>query len=135
MLSALDYLLKHEWSMGNGQCPDCGGVPESWFPHPCHPTADTLGHKEDCPLAASIKELGGVPLYLGASKLEGEYMFAYPLEGGGNKCFRMVPKGTPGYETMWGLVGKGTAEKLAQAVEDDLMATYPHLKAILDSKC
>ena len=136
MSSALDYLLSKEWSMGNGQCPECGGVPESWFPHPCHTTADTLGHKEDCCLAAGIKELGGSPLYLGESKLEGEYVFAFPLEGKGNKCFRMVPKGTPGYETFGGMVMKGVAKSLANAVVEDLLRTLPEeTKAILDGQC
>jgi len=31
----LEYLLKREWSMGNGQCPNCCGVPEGWLGHPC----------------------------------------------------------------------------------------------------
>lgn len=67
-MSALDYLLKQEWSMGNGQCPECCGVPESWHGHPLHMTPDTIGHQKKCKLAASIKELGGTPLMIGDFK-------------------------------------------------------------------
>lgn len=63
----LDYLLKKEWSDGNGQCPECCGVPERWPPHPLFLTPETLGHKPDCDLAQSIEEVGGEPLYLGQS--------------------------------------------------------------------
>jgi hypothetical protein len=72
-MTALDYLLAHEWSMGNGQCPECHGVHAGWYPHPCHMTPDTIGHKLDCPLAASILDVGGKPLFLGAFKDSKQY--------------------------------------------------------------
>jgi len=64
----LDYLLKQEWSMGCGQCPECCGKPESWFGNIHCLTADTIGHKKDCGLAEAIKELGGNPLMMGDYK-------------------------------------------------------------------
>jgi hypothetical protein len=45
--------------MGNGQCPDCHGAPNSWLGHPRYPTRDLIGHRRDCPSAAAIRELGG----------------------------------------------------------------------------
>jgi len=64
-MSAVKYLKDKEWSMGNGQCPECCGVPESWYGHPCHLKAETIGHKADCPLAASLRDLGDTPLMIG----------------------------------------------------------------------
>lgn len=51
------YLLKEEWSMGNGQCPACHQIPRIWRGHPSY----LVGHKADCGLAAAITELGGEP--------------------------------------------------------------------------
>jgi len=98
--SALKYLLAKEWSMGNGQCPECEGVHEGWFPHPLHATADTLGHKNSCKLAASIAELGGTPLFVGQSKPKGEYRFGLrDVPPGKNgtlaECFCMIPASEP----------------------------------------
>lgn len=61
----LSELLRTEWSMGNGQCPECYGCPESWFGHPLHKTSDTIGHETDCAMAKAIIQLGGKPLMLG----------------------------------------------------------------------
>jgi len=57
-------LLRLEWSMGNGQCPECCGVHQGWLGHPCHPTQDTIGHEAECPLADAIRQLGGSPLMM-----------------------------------------------------------------------
>lgn len=99
-MEALEYLLKKEWSMGNGQCPECGGVPESWFPHPLHATPDTLGHERNCPLAAGITDIGGTPLYLGESKLTGEYRWGLvdltpETDNLFGSAFRMLPADEP----------------------------------------
>lgn len=72
-MSSLKYLLKREWSMGNGQCPDCYGVPESWHGHPLHKEANTIGHTDKCALAAAIADAGGKPLYIGDFKTEVEW--------------------------------------------------------------
>lgn len=64
-MSCLNYLKKLEWSMGNGQCPECCGVPPSWYGHPCHRTYGSIGHHKGCKLAASLKELGDSPLMMG----------------------------------------------------------------------
>ena len=117
--------------MGNGQCPECCGVPESWFPHPCHPTPETLGHELDCPLAAAIKEAGGNPLYLGQSKLLGEYVFAVPMDAKGNPFYRMVPKGTPGFKTMGEAMAphfEKLAKDLARAIDDDISKRAPFMR-------
>lgn len=64
-MSALDYLRKKEWSMGNGQCPECCGVHEGWLGHPLYLTDEGIGHKTECDLAAAIKSAGGEPLMIG----------------------------------------------------------------------
>lgn len=51
--------------MGNGQCPDCYGVPKNWLGHPLHPTPESIGHGHNCPLAACLEEVGEPPLYEG----------------------------------------------------------------------
>lgn len=55
------YLQKLEWSMGNGQCPECCGVPKGWrLTEP-----EDMGHKADCNLAAALRDLGDTPLMIG----------------------------------------------------------------------
>ena len=71
-MSALDFLRKDEWSMGNGQCPDCHGVPEKWFGHPLFLTADLIGHHPDRKMALAIQELGGEALIIGDFKSDVE---------------------------------------------------------------
>lgn len=73
MSKAIDYLRSKEWSMGNGQCPECHGTHEGWFPHPCYMTPDTIGHKTDCPLANAIKDGGGRVLFIGDFKSDKKY--------------------------------------------------------------
>lgn len=70
---ALKFLLKKEWSMGNGQCPECFGVSRDWLGHPNYLTSHQLGHKHNCDLAAAIVELGGKPLYVGQYKSKKRY--------------------------------------------------------------
>lgn len=64
-MTALEYLKSKEWSMGNGQCPDCYGAHKGWHGHPAFLQAASIGHEPDCPLAAAITELGGEPLMMG----------------------------------------------------------------------
>ena len=64
-MNAREYLRKREWSMGNGQCPECCGVSPDWLGHPLHLDSSTIGHKPACPLAASLASLGAHPLMLG----------------------------------------------------------------------
>lgn len=61
----LEYLRSREWSFGNGQCPECLGVPASWHGHPCHLEAATIGHKHDCRLAKILADAGDQPLMQG----------------------------------------------------------------------
>jgi len=77
MKTTIEYFFKREWSMGNGQCPDCCGSPPDWIGHPCHPTAKTIGHEKDCPLAACLKELGDKPIFIGEFNgyAEGDIMY------------------------------------------------------------
>lgn len=70
MNKSTEYLKKHEWSMGNGQCPECCGVPASWHGHPCHMTAETIGHEADCSLAAALRDAGETPLMKGSASSE-----------------------------------------------------------------
>lgn len=73
MNDTIQYLKNREWSMGNGQCPECCGCPESWLGHPCHLDSKSLGHKKDCILAKMMEEHGLSPLYIGDSKLTDEH--------------------------------------------------------------
>lgn len=66
-VSATDEIK--EWSMGNGQCPKCYGVPESWLGHPLFLESGRLGHKKEYSLAARMNKLGLDPLYIGESIL------------------------------------------------------------------
>jgi hypothetical protein len=52
------YLKSKEWSLGNGQCPECyGNKPRhKWW-------TDTVGHKRDCVLAKSLEEIKIKPVY------------------------------------------------------------------------
>ena len=67
------YLKKQEWSMGNGQCPNCCGVPESWHGHPCHMTAETIGHEPGCLLAKALRAIGERPLMKGKFKSDAQF--------------------------------------------------------------
>lgn len=66
MSAALSYLQRKEWSMGNGQCPDCYGVSPKWLGHPLYMTADSIGHKQGCPLATVIASLSATPVMIGS---------------------------------------------------------------------
>lgn len=72
MLS-LKYLKNKEWSMGNGQCPECHGVSQEWLGHPLHLNSKNIGHKSDCLLANSLKELGDSPIFIGDYISKDEY--------------------------------------------------------------
>lgn len=72
MSAAYEFLRKDEWTMGNGQCPDCfGKAPGKWYrapggfrpAHPLAPTPGHEGHAPGCPRAAAIVELGGDVVY------------------------------------------------------------------------
>ena len=81
MQKATKYLKKREWSMGNGQCPDCEGVPASWHGHPLHMKAGSIGHKKGCALAAALRELGETPLMQGKFTSAVEYEHYISDEG------------------------------------------------------
>ena len=65
-----NYLKSKEWSTGNGQCPECCGVPPSWYGHPLHRTTDSIGHEPSCKLAGAISEAGGSVLFVGSYQAE-----------------------------------------------------------------
>lgn len=64
---ALNYLKSIEYSMGNGQCPECYGVPPSWHGHPCHLTPQSIGHKANCSIAQAIISSGGDVIFKNSS--------------------------------------------------------------------
>jgi hypothetical protein len=72
-MTAREYLERREWSMGNGQCPDCYGVPPDWLGHPLHLDASSIGHEPDCDLAAALKDDGATPVMRGEFKSEKVY--------------------------------------------------------------
>ena len=61
MSAALAFLLKDEWTMGNGQCHTCRGLGETF----CYGPNEEAhwGHLPACELAVAIKALGGNPFY------------------------------------------------------------------------
>jgi hypothetical protein len=63
-LTPTDYLRQKEWSAGNGQCPECWGVPPDWL-GPGHPP-QSIGHEKDCPLGKAIESLGGAVIFKGS---------------------------------------------------------------------
>lgn len=77
-LSTASYLRSKEWSMGNGQCPECFGVPASWHGHPLFLTADTIGHEAGCTLAAALRDAGETPLMIGGLSIDIEYEVCWP---------------------------------------------------------
>lgn len=92
--AAITYLRAREWSMGHlhphGQCPECYGVSQSWFGHPCHLTPDTIGHVAGCPLAEALVALGEKPLMVGEFRSPVRYE-TYSNEHG-ILCTRIVGK-------------------------------------------
>ena len=60
MRNTVEYLRNREWSMGNGQCPECCGHPLEWIGHPCCSGAylEKLGHTDECPWAKMLEEVG-----------------------------------------------------------------------------
>lgn len=81
MHEAAKYLKKREWSMGNGQCPDCCGVPASWYGHPLHMKTNSIGHEAACTLAAALRGLGESPLMKGDFTSAVEYEHYISDEG------------------------------------------------------
>ena len=85
MKKVKEYLRGREYGMGNGQCPECCGVPPEWHGHPLHRTPDTIGHEPNCPLAAAIIACGEtvifkntlVDLPLGPRYREGGVLYKY----------------------------------------------------------
>ncbi len=58
--TAIKYLRGKEWSMGNGQCPECYGLSSklrSYYP------SRLAGHHPQCLLAVALEELGDKPLF------------------------------------------------------------------------
>jgi len=96
-IKTIKYLKEREWSMGNGQCPECCGVPESWHGHPCFLTTENIGHEHNCKLAEALKELGENPLMKGdfVSDVEFENYFT---ESGFFSTRKKTAEGCPKYK-------------------------------------
>ena len=73
MSEIINFLVKREWSMGNGQCPECYGVPPSWHGHPSYNTSENIGHKAECIQAKMMCEVGLIPLIIGDYKSDVVY--------------------------------------------------------------
>lgn len=113
MSDAATYLRKREWSMGNGQCPDCHGVPASWHGHPCHMTAESIGHEKKCDLAAALVALGEKPLMKGEFTSDVEYEH-YISEIGIYGTRPKTANGCPRY--------RSATEKMQQAWREAILA-------------
>lgn len=96
---AIKYLLKKEWSMGNGQCPECYGVPASWHGHPLHLSGETIGHKAGCTLAEALRVLGQTPLMIGDFKTD-VVCESYITDGGFYSTRPKTPDGCPKIRAM-----------------------------------
>ena len=92
--SAVKYLLSKEWSMGNGQCPECFGVPASWHGHSLYLTGADIGHERNCSLAKSLAELGKTPLMKGDYKNKIVYE-NYITDSGFHSTRLKTPDGCP----------------------------------------
>lgn len=77
----MGYLRDIEWSMGNGQCPSCHGVPPEWHGHPLHMEASSIGHELDCALAKELAGAGEKPLMIGDFKSDVVYERCITKEG------------------------------------------------------
>lgn len=96
MLS-VPYWRDKEWSMGNGQCPECCGVPESWFGQPLHLNPESIGHNKDCPLAEVLFALGEAPVMQGSFKSDKK--FEWCMNDAGIIGIReATPEGCPRYK-------------------------------------
>ena len=61
MGDTVEFLRRREWSMGNGQCPECHGAPLEWVGHPCYAGQDgpsKFGHTAECPWAQMLEDAG-----------------------------------------------------------------------------
>ena len=58
----MSYLTEQEWSMGNGQCPECCGIGVGFH---MQDHSSRIGHKKGCKLAKQLKEIGGKPMMIG----------------------------------------------------------------------
>ena len=113
MDKATKYLKKRELSMGNGQCPDCCGVPESWHGHPCHMTVETIGHEPGCLLAKALRAMGERPLMKGKFKSEARFE-SYISDEGFYGTRPKTAEGCPRY--------RAQAEKMQQAFDAAVFA-------------
>ncbi len=69
MKSYVSRLREKEWSMGNGQCPACGGLGPGFY-HKENPkfigrTVSDIGHSKFCLFARMMKDYGMNPVMLG----------------------------------------------------------------------
>ena len=61
-------IRKKEWSMGNGQCPECCGLEAGFNGHLGSYNPFDCGHSKDCSIANSLTLLGEDVLYTKPSK-------------------------------------------------------------------
>lgn len=64
----LSNLQRHEWTMGNGQCRECCGVPPKWYGYSCYMEKERIGHSLNCSVGFNIRELGGITWFKGEFK-------------------------------------------------------------------
>ena len=65
MSKAVEILKDKEWSMGNGQCPECYGLHKGWVEGDNIYLFKNVGHRENCGRANAIRELGGDVYFVG----------------------------------------------------------------------
>jgi hypothetical protein len=68
MKSYVTRLREKEWSMGNGQCPECCGLSPKWYKGGFLndvKNPSKIGHEKFCLLARMMKDYGIRPVMLG----------------------------------------------------------------------
>jgi hypothetical protein len=67
MSKAMAYLVKHQWAMDKGQCPECKGMQPGAIPSRSPDgTTEHEGHKRGCELAEAIEEFNWPVIYRSA---------------------------------------------------------------------
>ncbi len=80
MSKALKFLLKNEWTMGNGQCDECCGGHKGWHDHPCYRGYEGTGHSYNCGIGLAIRELGGETHFIGELDNEGNRRYTLGVD-------------------------------------------------------
>ena len=114
MKTTIEFLRKKEWSMGNGQCPDCCGLGVTFEKQS---DAKDIGHKKNCTRAKALRELGEKPLMKGKYVPEFEWE-DFLTENGIFGRRHKTPDGCPKYK-QWAIKDSERWKKLFEEIYAD----------------